>query len=119
MKQPISRRRASGILGAPATTLLVDGSFAQSGDVTRRVTKLIVEHVGIERSKVTSAANFKNDLGADSLDCVELTMAAEEAFNIVIPDEAAAKIQTVGEMIRYIETAPKAAPRPSRSERKK
>jgi acyl carrier protein len=119
MKRAISRRRASGILGAVATTLLVDGSFAQSGDVTRRVTKLIVELVGVERSKVTPAANFKNDLGADSLDCVELTMAAEEEFNIVIPDEAAAKIRTVGEMIRYVETAPKAAPRPPRSDQKK
>jgi acyl carrier protein len=110
MKRAISRRRASGILGAAATTLLVDRSFAQSGDVTRRVTKLIVDHFGVERSKVTLAANFKSDLGADSLDCVELTMAAEEAFNIVVADEVAAKIQTVGEMIRYIQTAPKAPP---------
>jgi acyl carrier protein len=112
MRRPISRRRASGILGAAATTLLVGGSLAQPRDVTQRVTKLIVEHLGVERSKVTPAANFKNDLGADSLDCVELTMAAEEAFNIVVSDEAAGKIQTVGDMISHIETAPKAALRP-------
>ncbi len=112
MKRPISRRRATGVLGAAVTTLLVDGSFAQPRDVTRRVTKMIVEHLGVERSKVTPAANFKNDLGADSLDCVELTMVAEEAFKIVVSDEAAAKIQTVGDMIRHIETAPKAAPPP-------
>ena len=118
MKRPISRRRASGILGAAAIVLLVDRSFVQSGDMAGRVMKLIIDHLGVERSKVTSAANFKNDLGADSLDCVELTMAAEEAFNIVVPDEAAAKMQTVGEMIRYIETAPKAAP-PPRGNRKK
>jgi acyl carrier protein len=117
MKRSISRRRATGILGAAATTLLVDGSFAQPGDVTGRVTKLIVEHLGVERSKVTPAANLKNDLGADSLDCVELTMAAEEAFNIVVADEAAAKIQTVGEMIKYVEIAPKAPP--PRRDRKK
>jgi acyl carrier protein len=114
MKRPISRRRATGILGAAATTLLVDRSFAQSGDVTGRVTKLIVEQLGVERSKVTAAANFKNDLGADSLDCVELTMAAEEAFNIVVADEAAEKIQPGGEMVRYIATAPKAPPRRDR-----
>ena len=118
MKRPISRRRASAILGAAATALLADRSFAQSGDVAGRVTKLIVDHLSVERSKVTPTANFKNDLGADSLDCVELTMAAEEAFNIIVPDEAAAKIQTVGEMIGYIETAPKAAP-PPRGNRKK
>ena len=99
--------------------MLVDGSFAQSGDVTERVTKLIVEHIGVERSKVTPAANLKNDLGADSLDCVELTMAAEEAFSIIVPDEAAARIQAVGEMIRYVETAPKAPPRPPRGDPKK
>lgn len=105
------------MIGATAASLLVDQSLAQHTNVPARVTNLIVKHMGVERSKVTPAASFKA-LGADSLDCVELTMAAEEEFNIVVHDDVAAKIRTVGEMIRHIEATPKAPPRAEQKAKK-
>jgi acyl carrier protein len=71
-------------------------------DIADRVKKIVVEHLGVEESKVTEAASFIDDLGADSLDTVELVMAFEEAFEVEIPDDAAEKIQTVGDAINFI-----------------
>ena len=72
-------------------------------DIGERVKKIVVEHLGVEPDKVTENASFIDDLGADSLDTVELVMAFEEEFGIEIPDDAAEKIQTVGQAIQYIE----------------
>lgn len=72
-------------------------------DIAARVKKIVVEHLGVEESKVTPEANFIDDLGADSLDTVELVMAFEEEFGVEIPDEAAEKIQTVKNAIEFIE----------------
>lgn len=68
-----------------------------------RIRKIVVEQLGIEESVVTTSASFQNDLGADSLDTVELIMAFEEEFGINIPEEDAEKIITIGDAIRYIE----------------
>jgi len=73
-------------------------------DVAERVKKIVVEHLGVEESKVAEAASFIDDLGADSLDTVELVMAFEEEFSIEIPDDAAEKIQTVGDAVKFIES---------------
>ena len=69
-----------------------------------RVKKIVVEHLGVEADKVTEEASFIDDLGADSIDIVELVMAFEEEFNVEIPDDAAEKITTVKDAIDYIET---------------
>ena len=73
-------------------------------DIAERVKKIVVEHLGVEPEKVTEAASFIDDLGADSLDTVELVMAFEEEFGIEIPDEDAEKITRVKEAIEYIES---------------
>ena len=72
-------------------------------DITSKVKAIIVDKLGVDESEVTPAASFTNDLGADSLDTVELIMELEKAFGITIPDEAAEKISTVGDAITYIE----------------
>ncbi len=72
-------------------------------DVAERVKKIVVEHLGVEPEKVAAEASFIDDLGADSLDTVELVMAFEEEFSIEIPDDAAEKILTVQDAINYIE----------------
>jgi acyl carrier protein len=74
-------------------------------DVADRVRKIVVEHLGVEEEKVTDAASFIDDLGADSLDTVELVMAFEEEFGIEIPDDAAETIQTFGDAVRFIQGA--------------
>mgnify|MGYP003573596467 FL=1 len=74
-------------------------------DVAERVKKIIVEHLGVEESKVVESASFIDDLGADSLDTVELVMAFEEEFGIEIPDEAAEKILSVKDAVDYINNA--------------
>ena len=71
-------------------------------DTAERVKKIVVEHLGVEESKVSENASFIDDLGADSLDTVELVMEFEDEFDINIPDEDAEKIQTVGEAVKYI-----------------
>ncbi len=68
-----------------------------------RVKDIVVEQLGVEEDEVTENASFVEDLGADSLDVVELVMALEEEFGIQIPEEEAEKIQTVGQAVRYIE----------------
>ncbi|MCS7281240.1 MAG: acyl carrier protein [Desulfobacterota bacterium] len=71
--------------------------------VAERVKKIIVEQLGVSEAEVTPEAKFIDDLGADSLDIVELIMAFEDEYGIEIPDEDAEKIETVGDAIRYIE----------------
>lgn len=73
-----------------------------NNEIFDRVKKIIINHLGAEESKVTENANFIDDLGADSLDQVELVMAFEEEFGIEIPDEAAEKIVNVGNAVKYI-----------------
>jgi len=72
-------------------------------DVAARVKKIVVEHLGVEEAKVAAESSFIDDLGADSLDTVELVMAFEEEFGCEIPDEAAEKILTVQDAITYIQ----------------
>jgi acyl carrier protein len=72
-------------------------------DVAARVKKIVVDHLGVEEAKVTDSASFVDDLGADSLDTVELVMAFEEEFGCEIPDDAAEKITTVKNAIDYVE----------------
>ena len=73
-----------------------------SGDIADRVKKIVVEHLGVEEEKVVENASFIDDLGADSLDTVELVMAFEEEFGCEIPDDAAEKILTVKDAITFI-----------------
>ena len=74
-------------------------------DVSQRVIDIVAEQLGVDKEKVASETSFVNDLGADSLDTVELVMELEEEFDINIPDDAAEKIQTVGQAIQFIEKA--------------
>ncbi len=71
-------------------------------DITDRVKKIVVEHLNVDESKVSDDASFIDDLGADSLDTVELVMAFEEEFDIEIPDDAAETIQTFGDAVKFI-----------------
>ena len=72
-------------------------------EIAERVKKIVVEHLGVEKSKVVPDASFIDDLDADSLDTVELVMLLEEEFNIEIADDVAEKITTVGDVIKHIE----------------
>ena len=72
-------------------------------DTAERVKKIVVEHLNVDADKVTETASFIEDLGADSLDTVELVMAFEEEFNVEIPDDAAETIQTVGDAVKFLE----------------
>lgn len=72
-------------------------------DINSKVIAIIVDKLGVEESEITMESNFTNDLGADSLDTVELIMEFEKEFNIAIPDDQAEKIATVGEAVKYIE----------------
>jgi acyl carrier protein len=76
--------------------------MSQANDVEKKVKEIIAKQLEVEESKITPEASFIQDLGADSLDTVELVMAFEEAFNLEIPDEDAEKITKVGEAIDYI-----------------
>ncbi len=75
--------------------------------IDQRVKDIIVEQLGVKPDQVTPEAKFIEDLGADSLDTVELVMALEEEFGIEVPDEQAEKLQSVGDVIKYIEEAKK------------
>ena len=72
-------------------------------DVAERVKKIVIDHLGVDAEKVSEGASFIDDLGADSLDTVELVMAFEEEFGIEIPDDAAETIQTYGDAVKFIE----------------
>jgi acyl carrier protein len=75
-----------------------------SSSIAERVSKIIVDKLGVDESEVTPEASFTNDLGADSLDTVELIMEFEKEFDISIPDEQAENIQTVGQAVSYLES---------------
>ncbi len=72
-------------------------------DILNKVKEIIVNKLGVDEDQVTQEASFTNDLGADSLDTVELVMEFEKAFNIQIPDEDAEKIATVGDAVKYLQ----------------
>jgi acyl carrier protein len=72
-------------------------------DMVEKVKDIIVEELGVEREKLTDEASFMEDLGADSLDTVELVMAFEKEFDIDIPDEEAEKLRTVGDALKYLQ----------------
>lgn len=76
-------------------------------EITNKVIAIIVDKLGVDESEVTPGASFTNDLGADSLDTVELIMELEKEFDVQIPDDQAEKIATVGDAIAYIENAKK------------
>ena len=76
--------------------------MSNNQEVFTKVKKIIIDHLGVEEGKVSESANFIDDLGADSLDQVELVMAFEEEFGIEIPDEAAENITNVGSAVKYI-----------------
>ena len=76
---------------------------SNNSDVAQRVAKIVVSNLGVEEEKVNENASFIDDLGADSLDTVELVMAFEEEFGVEIPDEAAENILTVGDAIKFLE----------------
>jgi len=90
---------------SPACPLAPDPAATEDkmSEVADKVKKIVVEHLGVEESKVTPEASFIDDLGADSLDTVELVMAFEEAFSVEIPEDAAEKISTVKDAIDFIE----------------
>lgn len=73
-------------------------------DVAERVKKIVIERLGVETDKVVESASFIDDLGADSLDTVELVMAFEEEFGVEIPDDAAETIQTVGDAVKFLQS---------------
>ena len=73
-------------------------------NIAERVNKIIIDKLGVDESEVTSEASFTNDLGADSLDTVELIMEFEKEFDLSIPDEQAENIQTVGPAVSYLES---------------
>jgi len=75
--------------------------------IAEKVKDIIVEQLGVNPEQVTEKASFIEDLGADSLDTVELVMAFEEEFSVEVPDEAAEKLQTVGDVVSYIESKQK------------
>ena len=75
-----------------------------SDDISSKVKKIVADHLGIDEAKVTDESSFIDDLGADSLDTVELVMAFEEAFDVEIPDEKAETILTVGDAISHLES---------------
>jgi len=86
-----------------ALTLFAISDISLVFGFANKVKAIIVDKLSVEESEVTNEASFTNDLGADSLDTVELIMEFEKEFDISIPDDQAEKIQTVGEAIRYIE----------------
>jgi acyl carrier protein len=96
---PLARSRAKPNIHASARKKK-EICMSDSAD---KVKKIVVEHLGVEADKVTEEASFIDDLGADSLDIVELVMAFEEEFGVEIPDDAAEKIATVKDAIDYIE----------------
>lgn len=76
--------------------------MAATNDVADRVRKVIADHLGVEAETVVDTADFNNDLGADSLDAVELVMACEEEFSIEMPDDDLETLTTVGDLIKYV-----------------
>ncbi len=82
--------------------------MSTSQEIEAKVFQIVAEKLNVAKEKVTRESHFVNDLGADSLDTVELVMEIEDSFDLSIPDDAAEKIQTVGDAIKYIEANKKA-----------
>lgn len=101
MSAPLLPAVQWGIRGEEDFRIPIEKGHVMS-DIADRVKKIVVEHLGVEADKVTEEASFIDDLGADSLDIVELVMAFEEEFNVEIPDDAAEKISTVKDAIDFI-----------------
>ena len=91
------------LAGAGRSSPIRGHEGAAISDIGERVKKIVVEHLGVEADKVTENASFIDDLGADSLDTVELVMAFEEEFGCEIPDDAAETILTVGDAVKFLE----------------
>lgn len=89
------------------TNLSINQNLKIMSDVAAKVKAIIVDKLGVDESEVTTEASFTNDLGADSLDTVELIMEFEKEFDLAIPDDEAEKISTVGEAVTHIEAAVK------------
>jgi acyl carrier protein len=85
--------------------IIINSNFSIMSDIAAKVKAIIVDKLGVDESEVTNEASFTNDLGADSLDTVELIMEFEKEFDLAIPDDQAEKISTVGEAIAHIEEA--------------
>jgi acyl carrier protein len=101
LEETASGQSCGAVIGA---STIATGTKSMS-DVAERVKKIVVEHLGVEPEKVVDKANFIDDLGADSLDTVELVMAFEEEFGVEIPDDAAETIVTVGDAVKFLEKA--------------
>src|SRR5215475_4619826 len=100
----VKPRRAAATPGRSAGEISFEAHEVRAmSDIGDRVKKIVVEHLGVEPDKVTEAASFIDDLGADSLDTVELVMAFEEEFGCEIPDDAAETILTVGDAVKFLE----------------
>jgi acyl carrier protein len=93
---------AAARIGNPPPARAPIEGLENMSDVAERVKKIVVEHLSVDAEKVVENASFIDDLGADSLDTVELVMAFEEEFGIEIPDDAAEGIQTVGDAVKFI-----------------
>lgn len=91
--------------GTPARAIESSWRIVNVASVQERVIDIVAEQLGVDKEKITPETSFVNDLGADSLDTVELVMELEEEFDITIPDDAAEKIQTVGQAITFIEAS--------------
>jgi acyl carrier protein len=102
-RQPSCQPRRRTLGQIPTFTRQSEKKELCMSDSAEKVKKIVVEHLGVEADKVTEEASFIDDLGADSLDIVELVMAFEEEFGVEIPDDAAEKIATVKDAIDYIE----------------
>jgi acyl carrier protein len=102
LNRPIGRATTASI-APPIEPNYWKQRFEQMSDISERVKKIVVEHLGVEPDKVTEQASFIDDLGADSLDTVELVMAFEEEFGCEIPDDAAETILTVGDAVKFLE----------------
>jgi acyl carrier protein len=89
----------------PNLSTIIAVTFAEMSDIASRVKAIIVDKLGVDENEVVTEASFTNDLGADSLDTVELIMEFEKEFDIQIPDDQAENIATVGQAISYIEAA--------------
>jgi acyl carrier protein len=99
----VAGTRAVATTAGNGPAMIVARSGGSPVSVEERVIEIVSEQMGVAKDQVTKETSFVNDLGADSLDTVELVMEFEEEFDITIPDEEAEKIQTVGQAIQYIE----------------
>jgi acyl carrier protein len=105
LQAALSLREATAGASRSSRATFIENEDLPMSDVAERVKKIVVEHLGVEADKVVDNANFIDDLGADSLDTVELVMAFEEEFGVEIPDDAAETIVTVGDAVKFLEKA--------------